>query len=78
MRTTTRSQTATGFTRRIVSRDSKERSLVLDVHDLSKPKGEVKSGRVERSRLVTARRTLLVNDEKKQKQTKIFDIAREL
>lgn len=76
MRTTTRSQTATGFTRRIVSRDNKERSLMLDIHELERSKGEVKSGRVDRSRLVTARRTLLVQDEKKQKHSKIFDIAK--
>jgi chromosome segregation ATPase len=79
MRTTTRSQTATGFTRRIVaSRESREKSLMLDIHDLERSKAEVKSGRVDRNRLVSARRTLLVQDEKKQKQSKIFDIAREL
>lgn len=79
MRTTTiRSQTATGFTRRVVSRESRERSLMLDIHELEKSKAEIKSSRVDRSRLVSTRRTLLAQEDKKQKQSKIFDIAREL
>jgi hypothetical protein len=80
MKSTTRSQTAyTGFTRRVIaSRDggTREKSLNLEIQDLEKSKAELKSSRNSRNRLVSARRTLLMQDDKKQKQSKIFDIAR--
>lgn len=38
----------------------------------------MKESRVSKHRLISARRTLLSQDEKRQKHTKIFDVARQL
>ena len=75
--TTLRSQTPTGFTRRpVASRESRDKSLIIDIHELEKSRGEFRSSRLDRNKLVSTRRTLLAQDSKKQKQSKVFDIAR--
>jgi len=78
-----RSQTAnTGLSRRfVVSRElytrEKDKHATLDVSDLSSKK-DTRDIRRDKTRLTSARRTLKMQDDIKQKSGKFFDIAKEL
>ena len=79
-RLTTRTQTAkTGVTRRfIISRDtlSKDKNATLDISDLSTSKRDIKDIKREKTRLTSARRTLMLQDETKQKNSKFLELAK--
>lgn len=81
-KTTTRTRTAnTGQTRRfIASRElfSRDKTTTIDISDLSTSKRDMKDLKKEKSRLASARRTLMLQDDIKQKSSKFFDLAKEL
>lgn len=80
-KTTTRTRTAnTGHTRRFVaSRELYSRDkTTIDVSDLSISKRDMRELKKDKSRLASARRTLMLQDDIKQKSSKFFDLAKEL
>lgn len=76
---TTRTRTAnTGQTRRfIVSRElySRDKTTTIDIGDLSTSKRDMRDLK-KKSRLASARRTLMLQDDIKQKSGKFFDLAK--
>lgn len=76
--TTTRTRTAnTGHTRRLVqSKDfSRDRDKTIDISELSTSKRDLKK---DKTRLASARRTLMMQDDIKNKSSKFFNMAKEL
>jgi hypothetical protein len=57
---------------------SKEKTTTLDISELVTSKRDRRELKKEKSRLVSARRTLMLQDDIKQKGGKFFDLAKEL
>lgn len=57
---------------------SRDKTATIDVSDLGASKRDMREVKKEKSRLASARRTLMLQDDIKQKSGKFFDIAKEL
>ena len=57
---------------------SRDKNTTIDVSEMNTSKREMKDLKREKTRLASARRTLMMQDEMKNKSSKFFDVAKDL